>query len=72
MYVMHWHICQLDIQISDKCKCACLKVNLGRMGNAGYLKNEVADWIRKRFTAQCSFSVLSSDMPQVMKNKVIV
>lgn len=38
------------------------------MGNAGYLKNEVADWIRKRFTAQCSFSVLSSDMPQIMKN----
>lgn len=40
------------------------------MGSAGYLKNEVADWIR--FKSRCSFSVLFSDMPQVMKNKVIV
>lgn len=40
------------------------------MGNADYLKNEIADGIR--FTIQSSFSVLFSDMPQVMKNKVIV
>lgn len=32
------HSSQLDIQASDKCKCACLKINVGRVDNAAVLK----------------------------------
>lgn len=35
---MHTDICQLDIKVSDKCKCACLQVSFDSMGDAAFLK----------------------------------
>lgn len=37
-YAMHAHICQLDIQVLDKCRCACFNINFGSRSNAAFLK----------------------------------